>query len=270
MRSSDTFEISRYSILITRMLYCKLLYLLLSIWGETISLMEKLLTSLRKKIRNAKYPRIVKTFIVLFSFIIIILLSEFTFILVNQPSHFTFYYLKRAHVSAQDYRAQRALNYLSKAAEINIKDKAKEYPEIIPSPFTQQINLPTDNPKLTQAYLDLISSLNIIVKDNNYSSELAKTFYSLGLLAHENEQSNLLVPLWQTAVLLAPEWSHFHIELANYYLSSGNSTESEVLLKKCTQLPHPKKHCQKYVEEILLPNIPMEVGFLEQFIEKEI
>jgi len=197
------------------------------------------------------------------AFLLLLTLSEAIYIFNNKPEYFVLYYLKRAKASAENSEAQEAMNFLLKAAKINIRYNAKHYSQLIPSNYDLNFGLPKSNPRLNQAYLDYIQNLNLGSLTRSGEKDLAKIFYTLGLLAYKNNQAGLVSPLWQTAVYLSPELSHLHVELANFYLNLGDRQKAEILLSYCLKFEYPIKHCQEYLDYILSPGEPNEIGFLE-------
>ncbi len=82
------------------------------------------------------------------------------------------------------------------------------------------------------------------------SSRLAKALYLIGEdYLHQGDKEAVIV-WWEEAIEPAPEWSYFHIELASLYLSLGKTEEAEAVLSACTQLCHPRFHCQEYLRRL--------------------
>lgn len=88
---------------------------------------------------------------------------------------------------------------------------------------------------------------------------LAYACYSAGLYL-----TSLHLPqaeqLFKQATVLAPEWSVFWIELANYYYAQGKTTDSLLALDACETYYHPKDHCREYREKWFSTGLPQEVG----------
>jgi hypothetical protein len=52
---------------------------------------------------------------------------------------------------------------------------------------------------------------------------------------------------WLTqAVTIAPEWSVYWIELANFYAGRGNQVKAADILAACEEFYHPAEHCREY------------------------
>lgn len=177
------------------------------------------------------------------------------------------YFMKLSHQSLQQNDLESALHYLEAAAEVSIKYKAFIYPKLIePKPIS--INLPENNPRLNQAYEELLKTIATDSFTQPYSLKLAKTFYALGLIAFQHfEPRSLTANLWQTAVTLYPEESDFHVELTNLYLKTGRKDQAQQALKCCQRLVYTREHCRQYYEDNLLPNSYEEVGFLKESIK---
>ena len=97
---------------------------------------------------------------------------------------------------------------------------------------------------------------------------MAKTFYNLGLIAYRKGESAAVVPFFETARNLEPNLSHYHLELANLYLKSGDKSLAQTELDLCFKFQNPQTHCQQYVDNNLAQNRPAEVGFLQKTVEE--
>lgn len=180
----------------------------------------------------------------------------------------TRFYLGRAQTAAQDSNIEKALDYIEKAGKIKIAGRAKQYPGLIPSKYSPSFDLLKNNPQLERAYLNYISNLDPKPLFGREDDEAARLFYTLGLLAYINGESDMIIPLFQSAIYLEPELSHYHVELANFYLKLGNKEKSQSSLEYCLKFKHPIKHCQDYIDNNLSTNKIGEIGFLEKELEK--
>lgn len=171
--------------------------------------------------------------------------------------------------SAKNSAAQAAVDSLGKGAEIKLSQLAIAYQErkmetaaIIPT-------LP-DNPKLTQAMSEYLQNFDTEELATLNPSKWSKPFYMLGLIAYRNNEPSLIVPFWQNTVRLAPEWSFFYAELANYHLSTGKTQEAQDILNKCKQFFAPAFQCNTFLETNVKDNKIESIGFLEETITKEL
>jgi hypothetical protein len=84
--------------------------------------------------------------------------------------------------------------------------------------------------------------------DENSESFYTKLLYDLGLELYI-DSSNITKTLWEKAVQIKPEWSYFHIELANLYWHTGNNEKAiRQLSENCQDFHYPKEHCLLYLE----------------------
>ncbi len=121
------------------------------------------------------------------------------------------------------------------------------------------------------AFLTLILISEVIYGLNNNSLKdykLAQVSYTLGLLAYEHNQPDIVISLFRTAIYIDPELSHFHIELANFYFKEGDKEQAKKALAYCQKFTFPKMHCQQYVDNNLQYEVPEKVGFLEKAVER--
>jgi len=240
-------------------------------WGEAVIIskfsglsMAELWSTFEKNF-NGKRSILIKILIVSLILFVLLFGSETLYIIKNGSPSLTRYLVDKSQKSARKENAQTTLSALSVAAKINIFPQAFEYRGLIPIKYNPRVNLPEGNSQLKEAWLIYIKNLDL-----NLSSEsaLARIFYTLGLLAYRNSESDLVIPLWQTAVYLEPELSHYHVELANFYLASADQEKAKYALEFCLKFKFPVKHCQEYIDNSLSKNIPEEVGFLEKGLEE--
>lgn len=178
-------------------------------------------------------------------------------------------YLDQVKSSAKDSNAQAALGSLGKGADIKLSQLAKAYQERKIETIVTIPVLP-DNLKLTQSISEYLQNFDTEELTTLNPSKWAKPFYMLGLIAYRNNEPSLLVPFWQNSARLAPEWSFFYVELANYYSSIGKIQEAKDVLNDCTQFDSPEFHCKTFMETNLGNNKIESIGFLEETIVKEV
>lgn len=231
--------------------------------------MTMLVNSLKNKAVSLKYSISVKIFLVFFALAILLIGSEIVYILNNGPSQiissYTTYHLNRTQAFVQKSNIQQALNHLDKAAGSKLKEVDKKYPNLT---LETSVIIPTlpDNPDLIKAYLGFLRDIDYGYLKEIHASKWAKIYYLLGLTAHKHNELDLVVPLWQIATNLAPEWSYLHVELANFYLTQGEIDKAHSQIEHCLQFHFPKKHCKQFMEENVETNSSVSVGFWEKEI----
>lgn len=219
--------------------------------------------------KEKKKISVAKLLLIALGFILLTSASELLYNSKNNDNFRMSSYLYLTRLFAKTRNLELSHKYLSKASEIRFSETIKKYPEIeFEHPFTIP-SLP-ENQGFQKQYLGLLSNIDYKLLSSSDPKHLSKIFYQLGLIAYENNDTEKVIPLWQTAVYLAPEWSYFHIELANYYLSEGMVEEAKDSLSYCLKFRHPKEHCQWYIENFLEKSSFDSVGFLETKIDEEI
>ena len=173
-----------------------------------------------------------------------------------------FFPLELVRLYSQEDNLDLALVHLQKAGEIGINYQRFQYPEFDFNYSPHIISFPHDS-QISNIYLSRLSSIKPQEIAQFSSLELAILFYELGLLAHQYQETNLVAPFWKSAVYLAPEWSHFHVELANYYLAQGEKNKAQTSLEKCMTFWYPKDHCKTFLEENVENGRPEQIGFLK-------
>ena len=209
----------------------------------------------------------IKTVSILITIASLFFISEGIYQLLNNPSVQIPVYLYLARLSAKTGDVKNSLNYFEKAYSIRLGElsysdrqefrKEKDFPKF------------PENQKLIDEYKDILGSLEINKFTNTYDV-WGKTLYNLGIVAYQNAERDLVIPFWETAVQISPEWSYFHIELANYYLTNKMQEEAIAQLDYCLKFKHPKSFCQWYIDNHLELGKPDTVGFLEGKINEEI
>jgi len=197
-----------------------------------------------------------------------IFISEFLYYLNHKQSLEINDYLKKAQIYSKFYMPKKTLEHFINAAQFRLIGENNAYPPL------QNDNIPTLqltlSSNLKKSYRQLFSTTDFLSFDQLSSAKWGQYFYQLGLLAYQNNQDSLIVPLWQTAIHLGPLWSHFHIELANYYLSKQQPQLAQDRLNLCMQFEDPRGTCQEFLETNVIPNTPEPIGFLNTAIQEEI
>ena len=209
----------------------------------------------------------VRTLLVILAFFALILTSETIYQLKNNSGLKITVFIAASRLLAKADLTEESLKYFEKAYDTRLEQFSYDSYQK-PKEESKFPKLP-ENRRLMDEYKSILRNLNGNELTNTYAS-WGKILYNLGLSAHKNGESDLVIPYWKSAVSIAPEWSYFHIELANFYLSTGDVLNAKETLHYCLQFNHPRKHCQMYLDDNFYSNNPREVGFLEEFIEKEI
>lgn len=232
--------------------------------------MTTLVNSLKNNIAGLKRSRSVKIFLIFFALATLLIGSDIIYILNNDPSrilgYYTTYHLNRTQAFVKKSDIQQALYHLNKAAESKLKEVDNKYPDLTLETSVVIPALP-NNPDLIKAYLGSFQDIDYDYLKESYANKWAKTYYLLGLTAHEYNELDLVVPLWQIAASLAPEWSYFHVELANFYLTRGETDKAHSQIEHCLQFHFPQDHCRQFMEENVQTNSPEAIGSWEKQIK---
>lgn len=210
----------------------------------------------------------VKVLLILAAFVGLMFISEGIYVLRNNNEVKMRLYLNLSLLSARASKMKFALTFLEKAADIKRSQLDKDYPQIETNSKLIVTSF-TENGELLESYQQAFKNLDT-AKLTSSNDSWGKLFYNLGLLAYKYNEPQLVDSLWQSAVNIAPEWSYFHIELANFYLSTDQKLKATESLGYCLKFNFPKNHCQIYLEENFYSNSPEKVGFLEKLIKKKI
>ena len=217
-----------------------------------------------KKFTSFRLARSTKFIVFLLALFILIALSEILYILNNKPELISKYYMRHAINSSINSNYQKSVINLIKAANYEIKFQSKKYGNTIPEDYNLKILFSYENKEFIEVLSSKLVELNIDF-DQYWPAEI---FYKLGLIAYNESEFDIAELFLQTAVYIEPDLSHYHVELANYYLTLEEIDKSATVLKYCLNFKSPVKHCQDYYESSFSMNHPEEVGFLEKELEK--
>lgn len=209
----------------------------------------------------------IKISITILAISILFIASELIFQFRNNPNFKIIVYVYAAKTSTLISSPSIPLAFFENAAKIKIEGQTQKYPEI---DFEKEITTPSlpKNEKLLKEYKNIINEIDNNKITNNYGY-LASFYYSLGLIANKHKEDGLVISFWQNAARIAPEWSYFHIELVNYYLSKGDNINAKAKLEYCMQFNFPREHCRNYQNDNFEKNVPNEIGFLKTKIDEE-
>lgn len=159
------------------------------------------------------------------------------------------------------------LKSLVSLAELRSEQLGEVY-KLIKSRPKMKIPSLEGNDKIELAFEEVLAIVDYNKVFEPNSKELVKLFYLLGLKANEIGEDQMVVPLWEVTLRLAPHWSYFYMELANYYLNRGELEESLKVIDYCLLFDYAKKGCLYYYDNQIVPNRPSEVGAYRGFVEE--
>lgn len=205
-----------------------------------------------------------KVFLATVAFFLLIIVSEVIFNLRNNPEfqYWYNYYAGQAAIKASQPRL--AFDYIGEIVDYKFQNGDTSVKRVLEIPSL------SDNPNLKKDYASFLKSSDM---ERFFQTDLdgwAQNFYTLGFLAYKQDEPELAESFWQAAVDFAPDWSYFHIELANFYLSQGKKNAAETQLDACLELESPRSFCQWYIENHLENGTFENVGFLETKIQDEL
>lgn len=167
------------------------------------------------------------------------------------------------NVSTTDIKLKSLINLAELRGELVVGEF-----KYIKSGPNVNISVVLENDEIKQAYIEILKKINYDKLFEPNSKELVKLFYLFGLEAYQLEEYQLVVSMWEIVLRLAPQWSYFHQELANYYLLQGQKEQSLKIIEQCLLYEFAKKSCLNYLDNNLLTNSPLEVGFWKQSVEQ--
>jgi tetratricopeptide (TPR) repeat protein len=208
-------------------------------------------------------------FSIIFLFVVVFLLiSELLYILNNKPASIFSYFLDDVKNSAMVNDLPKAMRYIQTGSRILIFKNCARYK--CPTKIANtNLELLWKYPDLFAAYLNQLKGADLENNSVHPDFKLGKIYYSWGLSAYKSGNLEIAPIFWQMATYLNPELPTFHLELINFYLSSGDYESGRQFLDFCLNIPgFPQKGCEEYLERHFLPRQPLEVGFWEKEIEE--
>ena len=206
-----------------------------------------------------------KTKIVIFivSIVTLLVISETLYTFQNDTQVSIPLYIYLSSILKQK-DAPISLYFLNKAAEIKLKEVKNNYPEL--SIDTSIEAIPKSNSDLNDAYSDHLKNIDYEYLLNSYAAKWAVPYYQLGLVSYKHSEVDLLIHFWGIAAKLAPEWSYFHVELANYYLNTGDIEKATAYVEYCLNFHSPQEHCREFLKDNVETNTSLPVGSWEDQI----
>ena len=206
-----------------------------------------------------------------FAFLVIILsmfLSEVIYSYRNNSPYVLLYYLNKSRAYALKSNLVKAYTYLGKEAKINFRHSLRQYPDLIFSNNYPNIDINGLRQNTSNSFLEYIVNLMPEEIVGTKEADMSRIFYDLGLLASKNKQFDFTEKFFQMAVYLEPELSHYHIELANYYLVMGDKDKANEAIEFCLKFTYPQKHCKEFMGDDIYFRSLQEIGFLEKGLEE--
>lgn len=203
--------------------------------------------------------------------VLLILLSELVNYLNNPASTSSSVlnelFLERTIKSAGKNDFDKAAKYLFTASAVNSFGEYDHYRNLLPKGFEKEIPFP-DNNAFKQELNKYLSSISQTDMDLTEDQGLGRIFYKLAIISYKNGYPYLTPLLLEKAIYNNPEFASFHAELINYYFLTGNLDKVSSEINYCFGFKSAKTMCEHYREESININIPREVGFLEDVVDK--
>jgi len=180
-------------------------------------------------------------------------------LLVIDPSGVDYESVYKAAVEVNDF--QLAIDCLRPLSKQVFLEKQRIYSHLI------KVELPTvsiDTNIESGFYEDQLRKFRFSEKE--IGIYLAKMYYLLGLSAYKYGYIDTTESFWLTAIYIAPEWSYFHVELANMYSLNGNDTTVKKTIDFCASFITAKDHCMRHYNQAAVQKTIKDVGFMKQTI----
>lgn len=97
--------------------------------------------------------------------------------------------------------------------------------------------------------------------------QTARWLYELGLAHYRDNDLNEAKMLIDLARQHSPQWSYFHLELANLYVVQGEFSQANQILDDCLKYRFAAASCQRYRHH--LPQSQFQVGFYQNIAKQD-
>lgn len=179
--------------------------------------------------------KIIKIILIFLGIIVLFILSEALFLYKN-PGELSVYTLRAAKIILSTGNADATFFVLTKG----------------------RLKLPPD-----QSYKNLVMNY-LTTFPVNY--DLPRVYYGLALLSYSNGEQSLTPEFLKLSINTDSNFSFWYVELANYYLSTGQTDAGRKVLTDCMAIYAPKQFCQDYLNGNFDSNMPQDIGFLKDSV----
>ncbi|MFC1654139.1 tetratricopeptide repeat protein [Patescibacteria group bacterium] len=100
--------------------------------------------------------------------------------------------------------------------------------------------------ELKEKLAEYLDSRDFNLLQKTYGASIGKIYYNFGIIFHEFGDINKSEEMFKNARILAPDWSHFHLVLANFYFNSGDVDGMEESLELCKKISSAKNSCEEF------------------------
>ncbi len=213
--------------------------------------------------------RVVRVVLVIIGLLTTFIIAELIYIIYNRPGLILEYFLaKTAKRVVLEDRVDRAYDGILNLAFYQASKVSKEYQEIEWIDSLQKKKLP-DNQLLRNDLADYFQDLDYQKLASEDGYYLTGTLYRMGLLAYQKNELELTEYLWLLAVNVLPEWSYFHQEIANLFLSQNEVEKSFDRISFCLNFQYAQSRCDFYLKRYLNNLEPLTIGFYQDEITED-
>jgi hypothetical protein len=210
--------------------------------------------------------KLLKVLLISLGFILILVTSELLFMWRKGEFSKTSTYI-RLHLAQQELRngsAVTAWQHIQKAADFHQwYIYITRYRNHIPMVYLVHEEGSLLREQNRDKFKSLIASIDIDELVQTEKSNLAYFYYRLGL---DIDDFEIAEPFMLKAVYLAPELSHYYVELANLYAHQLLIAKANEVLERCMRLEAPARHCRDYYGYINEGGLEPK-GFLQETID---
>lgn len=213
-----------------------------------------------------------KTFLLCLFYCVFLLLCSETVNYLKDPSSRSSAYLnnmfiKKAILASKNSNLNKSIFYLFVASDINVFGEYHGNRNLLPDDFSEKLTV-SQNEDQKEIFLNYIKQLTKIDIQNNEDQGLGKIFYDLSLLSFNTDSERLGLLLLKKAMYNNPEFASFHAELINYYFRINDLKSVDAQLEYCAKFEKAKTLCQEYKNDSIRQNVPKDIGYMKNEVEK--
>ncbi len=209
---------------------------------------------------------LLKLFVILTIFLILLSTSELIYSYKNRPEIFARIPLLAASFYLRANNLNKTLEYISAASKYHIKQNNINYKKEIPYVFPE--NLTKVEFQTQEEILNMLSQKLPYALKTNYGSSISNMYYHIALILYNKGYKSEANSFFQSAMYLNPTLSFLHIELADFYFNNQEVEKGMEILNYCLTFDPPRKHCEEYISNNVQTNSFLSVGQLSEITDK--
>jgi hypothetical protein len=184
----------------------------------------------------------------------------------NPGQRFVPFLIYLADHQSEKNQASQSLNLINIANYLLIRENTNFYKENNLFTHNNPALIKLTDPKEYDLANTIIKSTLNNININDVTDKLSYLDYQLFLAFYNYGDIEMSEKFIKQATFVNPELGHYHVELANFYLTQKKLTQANDAIKFCFNFQHPKNQCEAFLSNIQANNTE-EVGFTKTIFQ---